>query len=528
MAKQSNRLTVVLDDDLMKLTFKYGIGTIYRNSYLYNEFVVQTKSKLRPTQTVWVTFANAEDISAATKKTKPILLAKRKCSCMEEIASDGKAEEPTDGEVQAVKSVETVVDDEEVVEYYIPLPGVVAKNAGKWFFSVEIREIPDMDYPDNFTPIAQIATSEITSFMVNNSLAGQRKGGGTPTDLDIVSLYKTVTNSAEVMSQHAPYIGENGHWYVFDSKTLQYVDSGKESMGAQGKPGDKGEMGTIFYRVISPQYAKFEDRDEIPIGIINIPEGVREPKVDDYIISFRNGYIGQIRSVREEKQENVSYNYYELGSVFTLKGADAGYYAEANVTYKNDTQCISAEIPEFVSGTNPQLVLKVNGTLSAKYTRIDINDIDTEVFYKGSPDLCSYISDGDICTFVFDGEYWQLISVDKKAVEGGGQLYEHHLWGKAATTNEIMTITVRNSSIEPMVNKEGILAGIATLLHDNFIPPNYFVNANGMFRGTKVVGIACGSDKASVSFLQEDGTERNYALVALITFYEWTETIIPL
>jgi hypothetical protein len=41
----------------------------------------------------------------------------------------------------------------------------------------------------------------------------------------------------------SPYIGENGNWYIWNSTTNVYDDSGKPARGLQGEPGGKGEPG---------------------------------------------------------------------------------------------------------------------------------------------------------------------------------------------------------------------------------------------------------------------------------------------
>jgi hypothetical protein len=42
---------------------------------------------------------------------------------------------------------------------------------------------------------------------------------------------------------YAPYIGENGNWYVFNPETQTFTDSGFYSKGDKGDKGDKGEKG---------------------------------------------------------------------------------------------------------------------------------------------------------------------------------------------------------------------------------------------------------------------------------------------
>lgn len=234
--KQSNRLAVSLDGD-MGVEFLNGVQTLYLNSYMYNQLVVRPTNKLSPTQTLWVTFANARDIEQATVKTYALLMAQRVAT------AENSTCEVADG-----NSVTVEQDGTETYEYYIAIPQAVLATAGAWYFSLEIREVPDTSNP---TVYDAIATSGVYEFTVNNSLAGA--GGSTPTDLDIVSLYLTSTNAAEEAKDAAaaasknsypPYIGENGNWYEWNKESAQYVDSGVQAQGPQGPAPDTSKFVT--------------------------------------------------------------------------------------------------------------------------------------------------------------------------------------------------------------------------------------------------------------------------------------------
>lgn len=45
-------------------------------------------------------------------------------------------------------------------------------------------------------------------------------------------------DSTTAITPPAPYIGEDGHWYVYDPTTGEYVDSGTTAKGDKGDPGD--------------------------------------------------------------------------------------------------------------------------------------------------------------------------------------------------------------------------------------------------------------------------------------------------
>lgn len=51
---------------------------------------------------------------------------------------------------------------------------------------------------------------------------------------------------AAAWSANPPYIGENLHWYVYDTETEQFVDSGVIAEGQDGEPGNKWYKGTTI------------------------------------------------------------------------------------------------------------------------------------------------------------------------------------------------------------------------------------------------------------------------------------------
>lgn len=176
--KQSNRLVATLNEE-MEIGYQSGINTIYLNSHLYNDFVVRPTFLLEPSETLWVTFKN--DVSSPTVSIEPSLLAERKTTVT------NSTKQVADNNVS---QIEQTADSG--YEYCMDLPDAVLANAGEWYFSLEIREIPDSAKP---TEYSVISTSDFASFTVNNSLAGVIPGGA-PTDLDIAALYRTAVQSA--------------------------------------------------------------------------------------------------------------------------------------------------------------------------------------------------------------------------------------------------------------------------------------------------------------------------------------------
>lgn len=70
---------------------------------------------------------------------------------------------------------------------------------------------------------------------------------------------EAAAESAEAASAHAPYIGENEHWYVWDTAQEQYVDSGVDAEGVDG------------------------------VGIVSIAKTSTVGLVDTYTITLSNG-----------------------------------------------------------------------------------------------------------------------------------------------------------------------------------------------------------------------------------------------
>lgn len=57
------------------------------------------------------------------------------------------------------------------------------------------------------------------------------------------SLVLAINEAATKGGANAPYIGENMNWWIWDSTTAQYVDSGTAAPGPKGDKGDTGDQG---------------------------------------------------------------------------------------------------------------------------------------------------------------------------------------------------------------------------------------------------------------------------------------------
>ena len=301
---QSNRLIVVLNSE-MEMQFQSGISTVYKNSHLVNDFIVRPTFLLQPTETMYVTFQNA--VKEPSVKLKPILLAEREASVANSTQQLVKTENDT-----TISQI--AQSNEKAVEYYLPLPDAVLQNEGQWFFSLEVREIPNVGTPDVFSVIA---TSGVESFTVNNSLSNANEDGSTPTDLDVAALFATAkenvkqaaesADSAEQFAKdaanYAPYIGEDENWHEFDRTLGKYVNTGVSARGAKGDKGDTGEQGAkgdtganaLVYKGI-PHWMGYtsEIEESLPIADFN-----RTPVVGDvFIVEYYNTedncvYLGQ-------------------------------------------------------------------------------------------------------------------------------------------------------------------------------------------------------------------------------------------
>lgn len=302
---QSNRLVVTLDEQ-MQIGFERGIQEVYKNSHLINDFVVRPSFLLQPTETLWVTFKNAE--ANPTVTLKPTLLARRTTVA-------NSTQQVVDNDVSKITQT-----TDSGYEYYAVLPDAIMVNEGQWWFSLEIREIPDETKP---TAYSTIETSGIESFMVHNSLAGAT--GGTPTDLDIASLYNSVAGWVDNVIQNglAPYIGENGNWYEFNKEQNAFVDTGRPATGATGTK--------IFYLsqgyIADPWFTDamfIQPRSQFPV------------RVNDYLID-KYGNFGIITST------GTYTAYFQL--LFNYKGdAGIGIYQTVQETTPSTTSLALADI----------------------------------------------------------------------------------------------------------------------------------------------------------------------------------------
>lgn len=56
---------------------------------------------------------------------------------------------------------------------------------------------------------------------------------------------QSAAESAEAAAGTYPYVGENGHWYVWDSESSNFVDTGVSATGPKGNTGNQGIQGPV-------------------------------------------------------------------------------------------------------------------------------------------------------------------------------------------------------------------------------------------------------------------------------------------
>ena len=76
---------------------------------------------------------------------------------------------------------------------------------------------------------------------------------------DAAELAEDAAAAAEAAADKAPYIGENGNWFLWDNETQQYVDSGKPS---------QGDPGFTFEQTTDPSDPDYQDEYQRVLGVL--------------------------------------------------------------------------------------------------------------------------------------------------------------------------------------------------------------------------------------------------------------------
>lgn len=100
---------------------------------------------------------------------------------------------------------------------------------------------------------------------------------------DAATRAEDAAEAAETWSSNAPYIGANDHWYVYDSATEQFVDTGVSAEGQTGPQGPQGPQGPTG--ATGPQGPTGATGN----GITSITKTSTSGLVDTYTILFTDG-----------------------------------------------------------------------------------------------------------------------------------------------------------------------------------------------------------------------------------------------
>lgn len=240
---KTNKLVVTLNKE-MQIGFERGLNQVYANSNLVNEFIVKPSFELAPKQTLMAAFKNAE--SNATLTIKPSLLAER------EVTAASYEQQAVDNDVAQMQQPTSTG-----YEYYTILPKEIMTAPGKWYFSLQVCQVPDNTNisAEELAKQMPIKTSDIAYFTVYSSLAGTGPDGSPATDLDIVALYnqaiatkKEAEKLVETAGEYAPYVDTaNGNWYQYNNEKQEFVNTGVHAQGPVGPMPDLSDYSTKQY-----------------------------------------------------------------------------------------------------------------------------------------------------------------------------------------------------------------------------------------------------------------------------------------
>lgn len=393
---QSNRIVVVLAaDGVSGLDISYGknINTMYLNSHLNNEFVVRPNFLLGASETMWVTFTKG-DVS-----TKPLMLAQRKTTV------ENSTRQVVDGTESTIEQT-----PDTGYEYYLTMPDVVLQNVGQWSFSLTISELPvDVTYKGTVATVAAlpsggllgdtywvsgtsqyeywngsawavlnivaISTSDVGTITVNASVAGDI--GGTATDLDIQVLYSFVVGVLNNLSDYLPKIVD-GYWYVWNSGTKGFVNSGKAASG-------------LMYRTAISTTVIPKRGDLVPV----VTSGFnREPIVGEYFISLTIHSATGDTYICLMSYSKANYAQYE--NVNNTRGAQGVQGIQGEQGEKGDTGVGIASVTQQVVSGGTQITITLTDGTSTSFivSNGDVSNVQSLEFPYGDPVVTYDTTDG--------------------------------------------------------------------------------------------------------------------------------------
>ena len=466
---QSNRIVVVLAaDGVSGLDISYGknINTMYLNSHLNNEFVVRPNFLLGASETMWVTFTKG-DVS-----TKPLMLALRKTTV------ENSTRQVVDGTESTIEQT-----PDTGYEYYLTMPDVVLQNVGQWSFSLTISELPvDVTYKGTVATVAAlpsggnlgdtywvsgtsqyeywngsawvvlnivaISTSDVGTITVNASVAGDI--GGTATDLDIQVLYSFVVGVLNNLSDYLPKI-VNGYWYVWNSGTKGFVNSGKAASG-------------LMYRATISTTVTPKRGDLVPV----VTSGFnREPIVGEYFISLTTHSTTGDTYICLMLYSKANYAQYE--NVNNTRGAQGAQGIQGE---KGDTGATGVGIAnvkqEVVTGGTKVTITLTNGTSSSfivyngtadNITNLEFPYGDAVVTYDKTDGLHIH---GD-CRVTLNGTNYDIpMDVEVPQTAGDGLTEDATSDAKGAVIKADETV-VRTNKANQIINGNVTISGNVTV-----------------------------------------------------------------
>ena len=483
MAKQSNRLVIQLDRLTLGGAYLEGIQNINANSSMVNQLVIRvgrwtgernddciyddpnskfTLQQLSIGETLWVYFKKHGE----PKTVHSCMLKERNITRFSETA-----------EVDYEVGQEEI--KEEGKEYWIYIPDPVMRNPGQWDFSFAIKHVATRETDDEgnvtYTFDYQKTSSQTNPFnlIVNPSLV-DNDDDNPVTNVNVAALYEQATSAVESAKDYAKQAQEDAK-FVAEAVSEETERAKQAETELDTKIGQTADM-------LQNDIEKESERTGIVMRslqeqIINLAGSscaslsfTVDPSTFILTIKLYNK-AGETLSTKsidlplESVVVNGEYDSATQSIILTLQNGNtvpipvgdiiAGlattkyvdetvlkgrmtWYAEAKAT--TAPWAISATIEGYEEKVGSTVVLHITGTIDENIYIMRINDGYRWVVYNKRLKLFPYISSGDICTFVFDGEDYNLVSVDKTAVEG--KLFEipiADIWN--ITPDEVKFIT---------------------------------------------------------------------------------------
>lgn len=138
-------------------------------------------------------------------------------------------------------------------------------------------------------------------------------------------------DEAAAWSAHPPYIGENLHWYVYDTVSEQFVDSGVVAQGQDGRPGSMWYRGTaVEGKLVTPTV---------------FPTGISYANANDMYLNSQEGAIYHCVTPGNDQTATWTYD-------MTLSGGGGGVTTLADLDDVSITSPANKQLLAWNSNTN--------------------------------------------------------------------------------------------------------------------------------------------------------------------------------